>query len=124
MKETSTSKVLINYMLVGVSAIVGLFAAILAVALKHLTEHFEARLFTRATDQPFYFFDFPFFALTMIWFLRRFAFRNKENKGITEVFKSIAPGGKPLPEYKIPSHFVNGFLTVAFGGSTGIEVLT
>jgi CIC family chloride channel protein len=26
--------------------------------------------------------------------------------------------------YKIPSHFINGFLTVIFGGSTGIEVST
>jgi len=29
-----------------------------------------------------------------------------------------------LPLYKIPSHFVNGLLTVIFGGSTGIEVST
>jgi len=29
-----------------------------------------------------------------------------------------------LPLYKIPSHFVNGVLTVICGGSTGIEVST
>jgi len=29
-----------------------------------------------------------------------------------------------LPLFKIPSHFINGFLTVIFGGSTGIEVST
>lgn len=29
-----------------------------------------------------------------------------------------------LPLFKIPSHYFNGFLTVIFGGSTGIEVST
>ncbi|CAD0008468.1 chloride channel protein [Flavobacterium chungangense] len=29
-----------------------------------------------------------------------------------------------MPSYKIPSHFINGLLTVIFGGSTGIEVST
>lgn len=29
-----------------------------------------------------------------------------------------------MPFFKIPSHYINGFLTVIFGGSTGIEVST
>lgn len=29
-----------------------------------------------------------------------------------------------MPAFKIPSHYFNGFLTVIFGGSTGIEVST
>ncbi|WP_233701882.1 chloride channel protein [Kaistella treverensis] len=29
-----------------------------------------------------------------------------------------------LPLFKIPSHFINGFLTVIFAGSTGVEVST
>lgn len=29
-----------------------------------------------------------------------------------------------MPAYKVTSHFFNGFLTVIFGGSTGIEVST
>ena len=46
------------------------------------------------------------------------------NKGITEIFESTNSKTKNLPMYKIPSHFINGFFTVIFGGSTGIEVST
>jgi CIC family chloride channel protein len=106
------------------SIIVGFFAAVLALALKHLTESFEERLFHKAYSEQFLLFILPAFALSMIWVLRKFLFHNKENKGISEVFNSMRHQGKKLPAYKIPSHFVNGFLTVAFGGSTGIEIST
>ena len=36
----------------------------------------------------------------------------------------MSTANKNLPLYKIPSHFINGFLTVILGGSTGIEVST
>lgn len=42
---------------------------------------------------------------------------------MSEVFTNLEKK-KHLPAYKIPSHYVNGLLTVAFGGSTGIEVST
>lgn len=51
-------------------------------------------------------------------------FKKKENKGIKEVFESTRTKNKNLPSYKIPSHTINGLLTVIFGGSTGIEVST
>ena len=54
----------------------------------------------------------------------KYLFRKKENKGIKEVFESTNSTSKNLPLYKIPSHFINGLLTVIFGGSTGIEVST
>jgi chloride channel protein, CIC family len=37
---------------------------------------------------------------------------------------SLKANNANLPAYKIPSHYINGFFTVALGGSTGIEVST
>lgn len=109
--------------LVLVSLVIGFLAALLAVILKHLTEHYETILFNKAHGSPIYFVVFPFFGLSLIYILRYYLFKKKENKGIKEVFESTATG-KRLPSYKIPSHFINGLITVIFGGSTGIEVST
>jgi len=109
--------------LITASAIVGLLAAMLGIALKHITEHYEELLFKRALSNGLWLIIFPVTALLLIYVLRFYLFKKKENKGIKEVFESQA-GGSPLPSYKIPSHFINGLLTVSFGGSTGIEVST
>ena len=105
------------------SVVVGFMAALLGVTLKHITEHYEDLLYTRATGNALWYIVFPFFGLSLIYILRYYLFKKKENKGIKEVFESTSTG-KPLHSYKIPSHFINGFLTVIFGGSTGIEVST
>ncbi len=102
---------------------IGLLSAILAITLKHMTEHYQRLLFTKATGSKIYFIIFPFAGLSLIYMLRYYLFKKKENKGIREVFDSTS-AGKKLPSYKIPSHFINGLLTVSFGGSTGIEVST
>ena len=109
--------------LVIASLVIGFMAALLGVSLKHITEHYEGLLFSRAQSNPLWLIVFPFIGLSLIYILRYYLFKKKENKGIKEVFESTA-SGKPLPAYKIPSHFVNGLLTVIFGGSTGIEVST
>lgn len=109
--------------LILVSLTVGFLAALLAVTLKHLTEHYEEILFHKANGSPVYFVLFPFFGLSLIYILRYYLFKKKENKGIKEVFESTSTG-KRLPAYKIPSHFINGLITVIFGGSTGVEVST
>lgn len=107
----------------GASLLTGFLAALLAITLKHATEHFEHNLFTRTVTNPLYVLLFPITGLTAIYFLRKYLFKGRENKGIKEVFESVS-SGKQLKEYKILSHFVNGFLTVSFGGATGIEVST
>lgn len=106
------------------SLLIGFLAAFLAVSLKRMTEHYESVLFHEAGVHPIYFVVFPFLGLAVIYFLRLYLFRNKENKGIKEIFESTQSKSKNLPIYKIPLHFINGFLTVIFGGSTGIEVST
>lgn len=110
--------------LVIVSILIGFLSAFLGVVLKKITEHYEEIFFSKATTNPIFFIIFPVFGLSIIYFLREYLFKKKENKGIKEIFEITNTKSKNLPSYKIPSHFINGLLTVVFGGSTGIEVST
>lgn len=107
-----------------VSVLIGFLATFLAVSLKKITEHYQEIFFLKASNYNLFYFLFPIFGLTIIFFLRKYLFKNKENKGIKEIFECTKNTNKNLPGYKIPSHFINGFFTVIFGGSTGIEVST
>ncbi|WP_313805155.1 chloride channel protein [Flavobacterium sp.] len=106
------------------SLLIGFLCAFMAVSLKRLTEHYEEILFHKASVNWIFFLIFPIFGLSIIYFLRQYLFKKKENKGIKEIFETTANTNKKLPVYKVPSHFFNGLLTVVFGGSTGIEVST
>ena len=106
------------------SVVIGFMSALLAVTLKHLTDQYENRLFHQASQHAWLFAVLPIIGLWLISLLRRYLFEKKPNKGITEIFECVQSRKKNLPPYKIPSHFFNGFLTVVFGGSTGIEVST
>ncbi len=110
--------------LIVVSVLIGFLAAFLGIALKKITEHYESIFFEQASANKILLVFFPAFGLFVIYFLRQYLFKKKENKGIKEIFESTNSKTKNLPVYKIPSHFFNGFLTVIFGGSTGIEVST
>ena len=110
--------------LVIVSVLIGFLSAFLGISLKKITEYYEEIFFHQVTVNPLFYILFPVFGLSIIYFLRQYLFKKKENKGIKEVFESTNSKTKNLPTYKIPSHFINGLLTVIFGGSTGIEVST
>ncbi len=110
--------------LVIVSILIGFLSAFLGISLKKITEYYEEIFFHEVSVNPFFYIIFPVFGLSVIYFLRQYLFKKKENKGIKEVFESTKSTSKNLPSYKIPSHFINGLLTVIFGGSTGIEVST
>lgn len=110
--------------LVLASVLIGFLASFLAISLKRITEHYQDVFLERATQYWSLYFLFPLIGLTIIYFLRKYLFKNKENKGIKEIFECTENTSKNLPAYKIPSHFINGFFTVIFGGSTGIEVST
>jgi CIC family chloride channel protein len=126
----NTSRIKKNYQLIKfrklviVSVLIGFLSAFLGVVLKKVTEHYEEIFFSKATTNSIFFVVFPVFGLSIIYFLREYLFKKKENKGIKEIFESTTTKSKNLPSYKIPSHFINGLLTVVFGGSTGIEVST
>ncbi|HSD08355.1 chloride channel protein [Flavobacterium sp.] len=107
-----------------VSILIGFLSAFLGLALKKLTEHYEEIFSQQATTNPIYYVLFPIFGLSVIYFLREYIFKKKENKGIKEIFESTNSKSHNLASSKISSHFVNGLLTVIFGGSTGIEVST
>ncbi len=110
--------------LVIVSILIGFLSAFLGISLKKITEYYEELFFHQANLNPLFYILFPVFGLSVIYFLRQYIFKKKENKGIKEVFESSNSKTKNLPSYKIPSHTINGILTVIFGGSTGIEVST
>ena len=113
------------FRLIIAAALVGLASALLAFALKHLTEYFEHYLFSYFKGKyTAFFIILPTVGITAIFFLRKYFFQNRKNKGIAEIYKTLDQRKDHLPLFKIPSHFVNGFLTVIFGGSTGIEVST
>ena len=110
--------------LVIVSVLIGFLSAFLGIVLKNATEYYEAIFFHRASTNSLFFIVFPVFGFSIIFFLRQYLFKKKENKGIKEIFESVDSKTKNLPSDKIPSHFINGLLTVVSGGSTGIEAST
>ena len=106
------------------SILIGFLASFLAISLKKITEYYETIFFFKTSSSPWLLLIFPIFSLSVIYFLRIYLFKRKSNKGIKEVFEVTEHKNKHLPLYKIPSHFINGLITVAFGGSTGVEVST
>lgn len=110
--------------LVAASLVVGLLACLLADTLKFITGYYEDHLFARVSRFPFLFILLPTIGITAIYFLRKYVFRGRQNKGIKEIYTTLENRSNELPAYKIPSHYINGLLTVIFGGSTGVEVST
>lgn len=113
-----------NYFkLILASVLVSSCSISLVFAIKYLTEHAEHVIFEAvATQQQLLFLILPTTGITTIYFLRKFLFKGRKNKGITEIYKTLDHRKEHLPTFKIPSHLINGFLTVISGGSTGIEV--
>lgn len=114
-----------NYLkLIIASAIVGLLACLLADSLKRITAYYEDHMLERVHHLPFLYIVLPTVGITMIYFLRKYLFRGRQNKGIKEIYTTLENRRNELPAFKIPSHYFNGLLTVIFGGSTGVEVST
>ena len=77
----------VNYLLLaGAAATVGLCCAVLAYSLKLLTEHFQHIIFHFATHtNNLLLVVLPTVGITSIYFLRKYIFKNRKNKGITEI---------------------------------------
>ena len=103
---------------------VSFIASLLAATLKLITEHYQHLMFEKTTTHVGLILFLPLIGFTFIFLLRKFFFNNKPNKGITEIYNTLEKRKNELPIYKVISHYVNGFLTVIFGGSTGVEVST
>ncbi|AVR44410.1 chloride channel protein [Christiangramia fulva] len=103
---------------------VGLAATFLAQSLKYFTAVVEEQFLEFLKDWPWFYFFFPSIGISLIFLTRKYFFKGKKNKGIKEIFQTFRRRKNQLPPYKISSHYLNGFLTVIFGGSTGIEVST
>ena len=113
-----------NYLrLILASIVVSLCSILLVYATKVLTEHIEHFINqAAATNYRYAYIFLPTIGITTIYFLRKYLFKGRKNKGITEIYKTLDHRKDHLPAFKVPSHLLNGFLTVIFGGSTGIEV--
>lgn len=111
--------------LVGSSALVSIVCCVLAYSLKHSTAYVQEELFESVSSwDAKLFIILPSIGITAIYFLRKYVFQNRKNKGIKEIYTTLETRKDHLPFFKIPSHYINGFLTVVFGGSTGVEVST
>lgn len=111
------------FKLIIASALVSICSLILVFTTQQLTEHVEHLIFEKvSTTQKLIFIFLPTIGITSIYFLRKFLFKGRKNKGITEIYKTLDQRKDHLPAFKVPSHLINGFLTVTSGGSTGIEV--
>ncbi|MCH5717131.1 hypothetical protein [Niabella hibiscisoli] len=78
------------YKLVLISILIGLISCLLAFSLKHLTEYFEHRVFNKVeTTNKVLFVVLPTIGITAIYFLRKYLFLNRKNKGITEIYKTL-----------------------------------
>ena len=110
-------------LLVG-SVVVGFLATLLGYTLKKITAFVEELLLDRFREIPWLYIVAPIVGIALIYFSRKYFFRGKKNKGIKEIFQTLEHRKDELPFYKVPSHYINGFFTVIFGGSTGIEVST
>jgi CIC family chloride channel protein len=112
------------FKLIIISILIGLLCALLGDSLKIITSYCEDFFSGTATKYWVFYILFPVISLSIIHLLRVHFFKKKENRGIKEIYETLKTRHNELPAYKIPSHYVNGFLTVIFGGSTGIEVST
>lgn len=111
--------------LILITVLVSVICILLAYSLKIFTELLEYAIFHLVEHEyRLLFILLPTLGITSIYFLRKYVFFNRKNKGITEIYKTLDDRKEHLPFFKIPSHYINGFLTVIFGGSTGIEVST
>ncbi len=109
--------------LLAASAVVSCITILVIYGVKLVTEHLEEILFDWLVSRSALLFIItPTIGITAIYFLRKYAFKGRKNKGITEIYKTLDQRKEHLPFFKIPSHLLNGMLTVIFGGSTGIEV--
>jgi len=112
------------YKLILQATLVAFVAALLATLVKKAVEHSEEIVFHQVRHWPYLLLILPSVGITFIYFTRKYLFKGKQNKGIKEIYRTVANRKDDLPLYKIPSHYINGFATVVMGGSTGIEVST
>lgn len=113
------------FRLIFAAALIAVLASFMAYSLMKITEFFQEHIFHFIKLKSYLLFIIvPSVGITAIYFLRKYVFKNRRNKGIQEIYKTLDLRKEHLPWFKVPSHYINGFLTVIFGGSTGVEVST
>lgn len=78
------------FRLILISALIALISSFLAFSLKKTTEFFQEHLFEFANHGKSWLFIFlPTIGITAIYFLRKYLFKNRKNKGIAEIYKTV-----------------------------------
>lgn len=111
-----------GFKLIFSSIIIGLVCSAMILLFKDVTETTEHHFFSLTQKSGIFNFIFPVIGLSLIYVCRSVLFNKNENKGIREITDGLKLRDPKVPFYKIPSHLLNGFLTIISGGSTGIEV--
>src|SRR5882724_12026327 len=105
------------------SAMVGMSAGAVAVAMKFLT-HKVAALVERysASEHLSWLFAFlPLIGISLAVFYVRKILKGPFRKGTAEIQYTIAKHSSILPASQMYSHAITSVLTVGMGGSTGLE---
>lgn len=109
----------VQYMMV-VSVLVGLVSGLAAVVLK-IAVHYVQRWIETMTVARFSYIFFPAIGLLLtVWLIRHFLGGSLE-RGIAMVLKAIARKSSFIPLRHTYAHIFTSSLTVAFGGSVGLE---
>ena len=76
--------------LIASSMLTAIICSILALSLKHFTEFFEETVFHFVEQRNTWLFILlPTIGTTAIYFLRKYLFQGRKNKGITEIYKTL-----------------------------------
>lgn len=107
-------------MMILLAIVTGLIAGLAAVLLKLMVHELQTFL---ASKQRFTFFYllFPVMGILLTGFVIHYFFKDKMEKGIAMVLKSIATRSAYIGSRHTYMHMITSCLTVGFGGSVGLE---
>ena len=112
-----------NTFLIIVSIIVGIVAGLAAVILKTVVHYIE-HLIHRILEDPsfnFLLFVFPLVGILLtVLYVQKFR-KGKIGRGVGSILLSVAKRSSNIERDKTYSHMISSALTVAFGGSAGLE---
>lgn len=106
------------------STLVGVSAGIAAVILKqfvYFIRHFVIENYLFSLDFKFIYLLFPLLGIGLTVLIIKYFFNNNINKGSSAILYAIAKKSSFLPFHQMYSHVITSGLTVAFGGSAGLE---
>ena len=112
-----------NTFLIIVSIIVGIAAGLAAVVLKTAVHYIQHLIHQILEDPSFNFllFVFPLIGILLtVFYVQKFR-KGKIGRGVGSILVSVAKRSSNIERDKTYSHMISSALTIAFGGSAGLE---